>query len=454
MSARALSTTTGVSTTCLLAAALGCADVAEPDPRVGEPALQLSAALPTVVLAEWQDEADTARLTWTTDGASWQSTPARRTDEGTWAATAFGLRPSEHYDFKVEARFDGERADGAARGLSTGPVPDDVVELEVLEDHDNGGFLALGVLGPNPMALILDGHGNPVWWWAIPDPTLLVTRVLRSVDERTVLVSAMKSIDASVTEGLAIYRVAYDGTLVESIPAEEGHHDFTELPDGTLAWLGHDTRRDGVREVRGDVIFERAPGGEVREVWNTFDWFEWKSDEWHDEVSVLHANALRYDPTTDRYWMSARNLDQLLVIDRSSGEIAERIFGDDSDFRVGRGGPTDGQHSFSLLDDGNFVILDNRGTTDHISRAIEYHVDRRHRRVDQVWHYRSDERLHVSGLGDVARLPDGDTIIVWSSAGEIQRVRPRGSTVWRANTPLGFALGYLQWTASPEVLPL
>ncbi len=45
-------------------------------------------------------------------------------------------------------------------------------------------------------------------------------------------------------------------------------------------------------------------------------------------------------------------------------------------------------------------------------------------------------------LGNAQRLPDGNTLLVFSSAGEMNEVSPSGDVMWRLNLDLGAAFGF------------
>ena len=47
-------------------------------------------------------------------------------------------------------------------------------------------------------------------------------------------------------------------------------------------------------------------------------------------------------------------------------------------------------------------------------------------------------------LGDVARMDNGDTVVDWAVAGEIDRVTEEGEVIWRVNTELGYAFGFME----------
>lgn len=415
------------------------------------PELRLAEDMATVVLASWTpsgEAPDEVRLVWTTDAGE-QSTPAVPDGEA-WSAVAFGLGPAQEVNFRVVATWGGEESTSEDVLFETGTLPVDALTLE--ETGPNPGWLAVGINNAASGAAIFDEEGEAVWWWPLPVPTLLVTRVLRSIDQQSILVSSLAPIGDYDDTTLAIHRVAYDGTLIESVPTPGAHHDFFELPDGTLAWLSGEERSFGEKPIRGDVLMERSPDGVERMVWNSWDDFVYDEEDPRLDSRFLHANAVKYDAATARYWISLRSLGSLVVIDQASGDIVEQYFGDEPTHTLSAGTPLSFQHSFTLLDDG-FLIMDDRAKEAETSRAAEFTIDRGAGTFRETWSFESDQGLHIQGLGDALRLDDGDSLLVWSSAGQLQRVSSDGSTLWRGTTQLGTILGYGQHTTDPTALP-
>ena len=45
-------------------------------------------------------------------------------------------------------------------------------------------------------------------------------------------------------------------------------------------------------------------------------------------------------------------------------------------------------------------------------------------------------------LGEPIRLADGGTFVNWSTAGQMERLDPGGTSTWKLNTDAGFAFGF------------
>jgi len=418
------------------------------------PALTLSRKVPTVVKATWLGEADSVSLVALDDeGAEFLRWPAELGDDGTWRAVTLGLHPATRYCFRVELVVEGETDTSDCAELSTGGLPDTLEPLVVDENTRNGGYFATGAITTTPWAVIYDAGGVPVWWWAVTDPTAIVTRVHRARDGRSLLVNATSGIGTDPDAAMHIYRVAYDGAMLESIATVGAHHDFVELPDGSLAWLAYEERvLDGVVRF-GDVIVERDPSGATRQVWSAFDWFDFNDFELEINGSIVHANVLQYDAARDRYWVSLRNPGQYIAVDRGSGALVETLLGEGSDLALVLGTQPSYPHGFRWIDEETLLGMDNRESSAEVSRLVRYVFDREAGVAAETWEFTSDQGLHLLGLGDVTALPGGDVVALWSTAGQIQRLDADSQTVWRATSGIGTVFSYLEWWESPDTLP-
>ena len=71
--------------------------------------------------------------------------------------------------------------------------------------------------------------------------------------------------------------------------------------------------------------------------------------------------------------------------------------------------------------------------------------------MPEVWSWEAKPEIYVYSLGDVKRLANGNTLVVWSTAGAIDEVRQDGSLQWTLNLGLGAGIGYLT-LAAPDPL--
>lgn len=259
--------------------------------------------------------------------------PAHRVDDGRFEAVVLGLQPDT--DHHLEILVDGEPLVHEPLLARTGSVPSSLPAVEATVDDPglaHGGFVLTSLISHPAAAVILDGDGRYVWWYPLEDDDLATTRAHISRDGRSVLMRVNVQDDLS----MGIHRISLDGTSVEVVETcADEHHDFVELPDGTLAVLCHDTREVDGEEVIGDRLVEVAPDGGRRDVWFVWDHWDYVSGSDNDpHWGYAHCNAVDYSVEEDAYYVSARKLDTLFRIERASGGVTWRFGGEQGDFRA------------------------------------------------------------------------------------------------------------------------
>lgn len=162
---------------------------------------------------------------------------------------------------------------------------------------------------------------------------------------------------------------------------------------------------------------------------------------------VLHANAVKilsrklapkfplFKP--GQLLISARHLDAIAMLDPDSGKLVWAAHG-----------PWKAQHDPSFLDNGHLLLFDNlfsqRG-----SRVVEY--DPRTQAIPWVYPGEKGKAFLTEIRGMSQRLPNGNTLIVNSQAGEAFEVTPDRETVWTCS--YGHTEFYRVRRYTPEQLP-
>jgi len=215
------------------------------------------------------------------------------------------------------------------------------------------------------------------------------------------------------------------------------HHDVIEMPSGNLLSLNREFRTiegytdengDSIaRRLRGDLVVEFTPAGEVVNQWSTFDLL----DPYHIKhglglptdpfVNWTHANSVFYDQRDDSIVVSLRSLDWVIKFARETGEVLWRL-GEGGDFSlVGEGEWFFQQHAAKFLADGSLLLYDNGryrtgidNPNDFYSRAVQYQLDTSNSdslTATQVWEFRDDEDFYSPFLCEVDHLANGNFLI-------------------------------------------
>lgn len=431
---------------CLLLLLLACRTPA------GVPQVQLevtlSARVPTTASVRWSGlpEVDEATLSVTvSDGESWEQDITRGD------ATLWALPPDEEVTLVVTARSGGDSFASDPVVVETRGPGGLLHTLEATGDTDrafDGDLVVTTTVVSPPAAVVIDGQGR-YRWWAESEDVEQLSRARLSRDGQHIL--AM-SVNLAGNETAGIRRFSLDGSLDDHVLVNGMHHDFVELADGTLAAIVYSYKDIGHGMLMlGDRIVEVAPDGIETVIWDVWDWIDSaESDEGLVGNNWSHANALDFDEETQQYTVSLLGLRALARIDRATGELVWLMGTSQSDFAWPDGETTilERSHQFEFVD-GGLLAFENGVASDRSSRAVEVAFDPDERLVEEVWSYTPDPALYTCCLGDVERLPSGDTVVDFSTNGTIIQVDPGGTEVWRLSGEVGTAFGYMQRIAPP-----
>lgn len=441
----------------LLAAVIlvaGCPDdpVADDDdssiPAALDVQVEISPAISTVVTLRWTTEApSTATVSWGLGDA--RGAPLQIASGTNHEAQLRGLAPATEYGFTVVSTSDGEEPVEVSGTVTTGDLPQALQQIgltvaETGAGDADGGFLYTPLVSGVEYPVILDRDGNVVWYHedhVIPSPRILAVKP--SCDGESIWFNSIDTFDDEIDMAWVV-RVSWDGTEVEHFEVLQHNHTFVEIPGGDVAMLFDDVRDVEGEAIRGDRIMEMGPDGSVEEIWSVWDHFEYDGGVYLPGTGWTHANALEYIPEEDAYYVGLRNLDCIVKVDRSTGEAQWVFGGPATDFDFDGNPPFAEQHEFQLLD-GSVLIFDNGTVSRHYSQAVEVSVDTDTWSSDVLWSYATDPALFVPAGGDVHRLPSGNTLITWSTAGQIDEVTPDGDLVWQFRTDLGAGVFYTIW---------
>ncbi len=381
--------------------------------------------VPTLGALEYGEDTDYGRVT-TTESA--EATEHSVVVRGLAAATEWHFRPT------------GGGEHGSDTAYTTGPVPSGYPSFTPGGDPSAmEGFIVAPVNGALYAVVILDSQGRYTWWHEV-EGDYLVTRAMLTRDGTSVVYGAVGTEEYGPDGHLMI--VSLDGSTETKLDVPYLTHDFEELPDGSFACLTKDLQSNYV----GDRIVEVQRSGDREVVWSVFDHFNPANHEIDEtDGTWTHANALDYDEADDAWYISLRNLDTILKADRQSDAIAWRLTGNSGNFTYEDGAqPTEYQHEFELLSNGNLIVFDNGSSDKAASRVVEYDINEALAEVRETFTYTYDPPLYTYALGDVDRIDDDHVLVTWSTSGLIQLVTSDGTELWSLSSDLGYVFGYTQ----------
>ena len=271
---------------------------------------------------------------------------------------------------------------------------------------------------------------------------------------------------------------------------EVSHHTFEVMPNGNymlLGWEhksydemvkagrdvnlpGHSVFKDGMkidgRMVEGiwpDFVREINRQGETVWEWHVWDHLGKGPDKIDINVFLTpkrspvtagpdwtHFNGVSYNPNTDQVALTSRNLGEVYIIDKKTGNIVSR-WGNPANYGEGKfpsgyydDGDTElfGPHAPDWTSDTTVSIFDNGDArlSANYSRAVE--VDVTTGKI--VWQWRpadvgtTPSNFYTATQGGCQKLPNGNWLITsTNTGGHTIEVTPDKEIVWEFINPLG-----------------
>lgn len=402
----------------------------------------ISSAIGTVGIVTWS-------ATGTIDSATIEFGPAATgftmsapvdLAEPNYKTLLLGMKGETEYSFQVKAVSGGQPCTSETYSLVTGPTSNSIPSISHPTNNDGatktgfiitsaglgagGGFGGgIGGGGGGQPAFIFDMDGDPVWW---SDAPAQCSRALMDWEGKNMWMMEL-NVDGG---GGEVRRVSMDGMDTENAVQglSNAHHDLTVLPGGivaTVLWTAGG-------ESASDLV-ERSPDGTIKKVVTL------NSSIYAQGQIGFHANSILYHPVDDTYTVSDRYPNLYVKLSRA-GQLLWQFGGSNPVGEFISGGSWQVNHGHHLLDDGTMLIFNN-GSGTGSSPVIGFQLNESTTKTaTEVFRYSSSSNSPV--LGDVQRLPNGNTLVTYSTSGIIHEVKADGTLVQVFQTT---SLGYATW---------
>lgn len=324
-------------------------------------------------------------------------------------------------------------------------IPLDFPRVNVtLNDNPEEGNILLSNINRNLStyyAMILDNTGAPVWYQRYETERFDFKKQPNGWITMHVVVKGNRWND---------HFIALDSTYtqVKRFDPPPGYyadaHELLLFDNGNYMMIGGRFERYDMSSkvpggaynatIRINDIIEMDADGNVVWTWNCMDHLD-PSDALHMDLTQssldpFHLNSIQVD-TDNNLLVSSRHLSQVFKINRSTGQIMWRLGGNKDSFSwVDNAERISYQHDMRVLPNGNYTLFDNRTTeSGHRSRALELSLDISAKKVYTIWKYSHTYQIKSGGMGNVQRLPNGNTLINWGDEPYpvLTEVRPDGS---------------------------
>jgi hypothetical protein len=302
--------------------------------------------------------------------------------------------------------------------------------------------------GGKPYNVIFDNSGAPIWYSREPDerrdfkvqPNGWATMMIR---------------DGYGGSGWGFIALDTNYEYVKTFRATNGYstdeHELKVLPDGGYFLIGvRSLTVDMSQYVTGgrknatvseSCIEEFTAKDELIFQWRGLDHFDIRDVELDDptgsSMRFPHMNAIDLDDDGNII-LSSRHISEVTKINRQTGEIIWRLGGAHNQFTFVNDelGGFKNQHAARALGNGHYTLFDNGDLHNPpVSRAVEYELDTTNMTATLVWEFRDKPDKYSYYMGNVQRLPNGNTLINWAipNLPKLTEVRPDGTKAFEMN---------------------
>lgn len=396
---------------------------------------EVSAPIPTVGVVEWSlagEPPSSAKIVYALSDADPSllnrggAAPVQL-GNANYRTLLLGLKQSSNYTFHIEA----------SRGAFTCVSPDYTlpttgvlagapsVEVSVAQSGAREpGFIVTssGTSVPDG-AYIIDADGAIVWYF--PGP-LNTGRAQMDYEGNTMWMVTLNPIN----EAGELRSVSMDGAEAQmNVPGfEAAHHDLTVMPGGKVAALVWTTPDN---DPPSDLLI-RTPDGAVTTAF-TIGSNLYLSD-------TFHVDAVHYLPSDDSFTLSDRN--PSVVVKVSAAGVPQWQLGGACDGAPAgtHCSPQSWQvnHGHHLLDDGTLLVFNNTETYGP-AHVLEFQLDDTPSALGATLVHDQTGTAASPTLGDVQRLPGGNTLVTYSEAGQIVELDPSWNEVQTFTVHVGYA---------------
>lgn len=212
-----------------------------------------------------------------------------------------------------------------------------------------------------------------------------------------------------------------------------------------------------------DFAFQEILNGQVIFEWNSANFLEflqhtdpiyYQQYATNPKVDYFHFNSIAIDPNDNNFIVSARHMNQIYKINRTSGQIMWRFGGSNDDFNLTGNKIISHPHHATILPNGNLLLFDNGVTkTPQQSRVVEFDIDENNFTATIANQYTETGR-YFDIMGSAQKLQNGNYFIGWggnitsqvnANKSDITEVNANGNIVLDmsfSNNPNSFRYSY------------
>jgi hypothetical protein len=250
-------------------------------------------------------------------------------------------------------------------------------------------------------------------------------------------------------------------------------HEFLLTPHGTALVIIYHPVRWNLSSIRGAINGIVLDGivqeieietGRVLFEWHSLDHIDIDETyhalpkEFGQPLDYIHVNSVGTDDD-DNLIICGRHTNAIYKVDRSTGEVAWRLNGKRSDFRMGPGTPFAYQHDARMQPNGQVTLFDNAESDPDVggtSRGVVIDLNMDAMRATLAREYIHPTEILAVSQGNMQVLPNGNVFVGWGSAPVFSEFGPEGDLRFNGRFPVG-VMSYrayrMPWNGRPDAPP-
>lgn len=327
-----------------------------------------------------------------------------------------GLNPTTQYHYRVVGQVGTQHCESKDYELTTETPPDDLpkptVTVSAADKVAPGYIITSGQAtsgGGGAYIVIYDEHAAPVWWYQT-SISGLVTRARLSWDGKYMY---GRDGNPSARAGGQVVRIPMDGSGEESLTVDTGHHDLAVTPDnGVLFLVGGG----------GDGCSRIQKWSADDTVSDFYDLREAFGDTFKTGNDPCHCNSIDYNAVDESVSVSCLSQNAYVKLSNSA-ELIWVLGGNNGQSQFTGDINWNRQHGHHSIGPERILFFNNNGggdSTSESSLAVELQLDLENKTATRVWEYDGGETSQT--LGDVQRLPNGNTLVTYCNAGILHEI--------------------------------
>lgn len=395
--------------------------------------------------------ADSARVLYIDSLGASRATPFVPVSNGQARVVVIGLEPDSRYQLYGQAIGGDQAAYTEPASFTSDSLPSGIEDasIDMTSGTFSGGYILTEVLGSDSTlyAAAFDSTGRLVWYRRFAGHHQIGDLQQQPNGNFTIYLggsTGWQPVPGEYDEFTSDGRITHRW----SAPAPyytDGHELRLVVSDTTVvaAYLfGYDQHSLDMTEHGGGPdaltavhkIFRLSPSGDATLLFDAID--RWTPNDWVSPPldgagDMDHPNSLDFDEDGNII-VSWRSLGAITKHDAESGAVIWQLGGTRGDVTL-TGDPLDGfggQHYARALPDGDILLYDNG--TNHSppeTRPVQYAIDDANKTATFVWDYRRPSPISTTFMGSTQRLPNGNTLIGYSTSAVLTEVTSSGSVV-------------------------